>query len=76
MFCPVLAAIGPRNLIERKDSSPTSMKVQSKTLCHNNEPQQAKQGIYVGLPRHSSGWMVYFPGDNRIVVSQDVYFDK
>ena len=61
------------------EQSPTGSdpnQAQSKTLRRGNEPQQAKRGIYVGLPRHSSGWLVYFPSDNRVDVSQDVYFDE
>ena len=50
--------------------------VETKTLnmCH-----QAQKGIcviFVGIPEHQKGYLVYVPSNRKVISSYDVVFDK
>ena len=67
LFCPVVMMPGPITVTKHGDSH---------VFHRGNEPQRGFRGIFVGLPRHSAGYLVYTPSTNKIYKNLDVYFDE
>ena len=43
-------------------------------MCH--QVQKGFRGIFVGIPDHKKGYLVYEPSTRKIILSYDVVFDK
>ena len=41
-------------------------------MCH--QAQKGFRGIFVGIPQHQKGYLVYIPGTGKIISSYDVVF--
>ena len=63
LFCPCVV---------RK---PTSH-VEIKTLNMRVQAQKGFHGIFVGIPEHQKGYLVYVPSTIKVISSYDVVFDK
>ena len=49
--------------------------VETKTLNMRHQAQKGFQGIFVGIPEHKKGYLVYVPSTRKIISSYDVVFD-
>ena len=43
-------------------------------MCH--EAQKGFRGIFVGIPEHQKGCIVYVPSTRKVISSYDVLFDE
>ena len=43
-------------------------------MCHQS--QKCFCGIFVGIPHHQKGYLIYVPSTQKIVYSHDVVFDE
>ena len=50
--------------------------VQTKTLNMPHQAQKGFRGIFVGIPEHQKGYLLYVPSTIKIIFSYDVVFDK
>ena len=50
--------------------------VATKGLNIRNQPQKKYRGIFVGIPQHPHGYLIYEPSTQKIVSSHDIVFDK
>ena len=50
--------------------------VETKTLNMRHQAQKGFRGIFVGIPEHQKGYLVYVPSTRKIISSYDVVFDK
>ena len=63
LFCPCVV---------RKATS----HVETKTLNMRHQAQKGFCGIFVGIPEHQKGYLVYMPSTRKIIYSYDVVFDE
>ena len=42
----------------------------------NHQAQKGFRGIFVGIPQHQKGYLVYVPSTRKIISSYDVVFDE
>ena len=63
LFCPCVV---------QKDTA----HVEKKTLNMRHQAQKGFHGIFVGIPEHQKGYLVYVPSTRKIISSYDVVFDK
>ena len=63
LFCPLVA---------RKDSA----HVDKKALNMRHQAQKRFRDIFVGIPHHQKGYIVYVPSTRKIIYSNDVVFDE
>ena len=54
----------------------TTEHVDTKALKMRHQPQKVFHGIFVGIPQHKKGYLIYVPITRKIVSSHDVVFDK
>jgi hypothetical protein len=80
MFCPVVMTYDHVNTTKSnarvEPIETTTNTPRSALLNRKNNPQRGMRGIHVGLPRHSTGYLVYVPSTGKIYNSVDVYFDE
>ena len=50
--------------------------VETKTLNMRHQAQKGFHGIFVGIPEHQKGYMVYVPSTRKVISSYDVVFDE
>ena len=50
--------------------------VETKTLNMRHQMQKGFRGIFVGIPEHKKGYLVYVPTTRKIISSSDVVFDQ
>ena len=50
--------------------------VETKTLNMRHQAQKGFRGIFVGIPQHKKGYLVYVPGTRKVILSYDVVFDE
>ena len=50
--------------------------VETKTLNMRHQAQKGFCGIFVGIPEHQKGYLVYIPSTRKVILSYDVVFDK
>ena len=50
--------------------------VETKTLNMRHQAQKGFRGIFVGIPEHQKGYLVYVPNTRMIISSYDVVFDE
>ena len=50
--------------------------VETKTLNMCHQAQKGFCGIFVGIPQHQKGHLVYVPSTRKVISSYDVVFDK
>ena len=50
--------------------------VETKTLNMRHQAQKWFYGIFVGIPEHQKGYLVYVPSTRKIISSYDVVFDE
>ena len=50
--------------------------VQTKTLNMRHQSQKGFCGIFVDIPEHQKGYLVYVPSTRKVISSYDVVFDK
>ena len=50
--------------------------VETKTLNMRHQEQKGFRGIFVGIPEHQKGYLVYVPSTRKIIYSYDVFFDE
>ena len=50
--------------------------VETKTLHMRHQAQKGFCGIFVGIPEHQKGYLVYLPCSRKVISSHDVLFDK
>ena len=43
-------------------------------MCHQS--QKGFRGIFVGIPEHQKGYLVYIPSTRKVISSYDVVFDE
>ena len=43
-------------------------------MCH--QAQKGFRGIFVGIPEHQKGYLVYIPSTKKVISSYDVVFDE
>ena len=51
-------------------------RVDIKALTMWHEEQKGFSGIFVGIPQHQKGYLVYVPSTRKIISSYDVIFDE
>ena len=49
---------------------------ETKTLNMRHVAQKGFRGIFVGIPEHQKGYLVYVPSTRKVISSYDVVFDK
>ena len=49
--------------------------VETKALNMHHQAQKGFRGIFVGIPDHQKGYLVYIPSTRKIISSYDVVFD-
>ena len=50
--------------------------VEKKTLNMRHQAQKGFRGIFVGIPEHQKGYIVYVTSTRKVISSYDVVFDK
>ena len=50
--------------------------VDTKTLDIRHQAQKRFHGIFVGIPQHQKGYLVYVPSTRKVILSYDVVFDE
>ena len=50
--------------------------VETKTLNMRHQAQKGFRGIFVVIPEHQKGYLVYVPSTRKVISSYDVVFDK
>ena len=50
--------------------------VETKALNMRHQAQKGFCGIFVGIPEHQKGYLVYVPSTMKIISSYDVVFDE
>ena len=50
--------------------------VETKMLNMHHQAQKGFRGIFVGIPQHQKGYIVYVPSTRKVIFSYDVLFDK
>ena len=50
--------------------------IETKTLNMRHQVQKGFRGIFVGIPEHKKGYLVYVPSTRNIISSYDVVFDE
>ena len=50
--------------------------VDKKELNMLHQPQKVFKGIYIGIPQHQKGYLIYIPSTRKIVSSHGVVFEK
>ena len=50
--------------------------VETKTLNMRHQAQKGFRGIFVGIPQHQNGYLVYVPSTRKVISSYDVKFDE
>ena len=50
--------------------------VETKTLNMRHQAQKGFRGIFVGIPEHQNGYLVYVPSTRKVISSYDVVFDE
>ena len=50
--------------------------VETKALNMHHQAQKGFRGIFVGIPEHQKGYLVYVPSTRKIIYSYDVVFDE
>ena len=50
--------------------------VETKTLNMRHQAQKGFFGIFVGIPQHQKGYLVYVPSTRKVISSYDVVFDE
>ena len=50
--------------------------VETKTLNMRHQMQKGFCGIFVGIPEHQKGYLVYVPSTRKLISSYDVVFDE
>ena len=50
--------------------------VKTKTLKMRHQAQKEFRGIFVGIPHHQKGYLVYVPSTRKVILSYDVFFYK
>ena len=50
--------------------------VETKTLNMRHQAQKGFRGIFVGIPEHQKGHLVYVPSTRKLISSYDIVFDK
>ena len=50
--------------------------VETKTLNMRHQAPKGFRGIFVGIPQHQKGYLVYVPSTRKVILSYDFRFDK
>ena len=50
--------------------------VETKTLNMRHQAKKGFRGIFVGIPQHQKGYLVYVPSTIKVISSYDVVFDE
>ena len=50
--------------------------IETKTLNMRHQAQKGFRGIFVGIPQHQKGYLVYVPITRKVILSYDVRFDE
>ena len=50
--------------------------VETKTLNMRHQSQKGFRGIFVEIPQHQKGYLVYVPSTRKAILSYDVMFDE
>ena len=50
--------------------------VETKVLNMRHQAKKVFRGIFVGIPQHQKGYLLYVPSTRKIISSYDVVFDK
>ena len=50
--------------------------VETKTLNMCHQAQKGFRGIFVGIPEHQKGYLLYVPSTRKVISSYDVVFDE
>ena len=50
--------------------------VETKTLNMLHQAQKGFRGIFVGIPQHQKGYLVYVPSTRKVILSYNVKFDE
>ena len=50
--------------------------VETKTLNIRHQAQKGFRGIFVGIPQHQKGYLLYVPSTRKVILSYDVVSDK
>ena len=50
--------------------------VETKALNMRHQAQKGFRGIFVGIPEHQKGYIVYVPSTRNIIYSYDNVFDE
>ena len=50
--------------------------VETKTLNMRHQAQKGFRGIFVGIPQHQKGYLVYVPSTRKVISSYNVVFDE
>ena len=50
--------------------------VETKTFNMRHQAQKGFRGIFVGIPQHQKGYLLYVPSTRKVISSYDVVFDE
>ena len=50
--------------------------VETKTLNMRHQEQKRFHGIFIGIPEHQKGYLVYVPSTRKVISSYNVVFDE
>ena len=48
----------------------------TKALNMRHQAQKVFRGVFIGIPQHQKGYIVYVPSSRKIISSYDVFFDE
>ena len=54
----------------------STAQVETKTLNMRHQAQKGFRGIFVGIPEHQKGYLLYVSSTRKVISSYDVVFDK
>ena len=63
LFCPCVVQKATAHIV-------------TKTLNIRHQAQKGFRGIFVGIPQHQKGYIVYIPSTIKVISSYDVVFDE
>lgn len=67
--CPCIAKVYKRTTHKELEGV-------AQVLTPKNIIQRGVRGIFISLPRHQAGWLVYIPASGKILTSVNVAFDE
>ena len=71
---PFKVATGTKSSVSHLQKDTAHVRTKALKICH--QAQKGFRGIFIGIPQHQKGYLVYIPSTRKIIYSYDVVFDE